>query len=197
MDKKRLRAMTFFFGFVILIWGIRPALPAFLGVRLITPAGRELMSFKKNTITIGHALYTVQRWGPDRLKLTKKGTDGGVFLKRLGVKLMIRDLKGNLLHVIRKEGWVFRVESPVGAHLLFVKIFPKKVAIWREEGKTLFTLLPKFKSVVMNDATGKTLYILKGDTELYPAAFLCLPVLTPEERAACYLLYRQVPLDYQ
>ena len=184
-------------GVAILAVGILPARPALLGVRLITSDGHELISFKKNTVYIKKTPYTVQRWGLDRLKLTRKGTEEGVFLKRFGVKLMIRDLKGNLLHIILKEGWVFRVDSPIGAHLVFFKVSPKKVTVFRKEGKTLFTLLPKLKSVLMNDRNGKTLYILKGDSELYPAAFLCLSELTAAERAACYLLYKKIPLAYQ
>ncbi len=188
----------FFLAFLVIFFmGVASALPALLGVRLITPNGQELMSFKKNTAYIEKTPYKIERGGPDRLKLTREGTDEGVFLKRLGVKLVIRDLKGNLMHIIRKEGWVFRVDSPIGAHLVFLKVSPKEVTIFREEGKTLFTLIPKFKSVLMNDKNGKTVYILKGDNKLYPAGFLCLPELTPEERAACYLLYKKIPLDYQ
>ncbi len=173
------------------------ARPRLLGTRLITPDGQELMSFTKDTVYIEKAPYAVQRWGIDRLKLTREGTHQGVFLKRFGAKLMIRDLSGNLLHIIRKEGWVFRVESPIGARLVFMKVSEKKVTIFREEGKTLYTLIPKLNSVQMNDKLGKSLYILKGDTNPYPAGFLCLQELTPEERAACYLLYKKIPLDEQ
>ena len=195
MEKKHILIFTSLLAVILLTWCVFPAPAALLGTRLITPNGQELMSFRKNTIFIKKTPYKVQRWGTDRLKLTREGTDQGVFLKRLGVKLMIRDLKGNLLHVIRKEGGVFRVESPIGALLVFLKVSPKKVTVFREEGKTLFTITPKIKSVLINDKSGKTICILKGDSNPYPASFLCLPELTPEERAACYLLYKEIPLD--
>lgn len=186
---------------IMVMTAIRPgnisARPRLLGTRLITPNGQELMSLAKDTVYIEKARYAVQRWGIDRLKLTREGTHRGVFLKRFGAKLMIRDLSGNLLHIIRKEGGIFRVESPIGARLVFMKVSKKKVIIFRDEGKILYTLLPKFNSIQMKDKNGKPLYILKGDTGPYPAGFLCLPPLTPEERAACYLLFKKIPLDSQ
>ena len=194
MKRKHILIVTSFLVVILLTWRVLPAPAALLGTRLITPDGHELISFRKDTVFIEKTPYKVQRWGADRLKLTREGTDQGVFLKLLGVKLMIRDLKGNLLHVIRKEGWVFRVESPIGALLVFLKVSPKKASIFREEGKNLFTLTPKIKSVLINDKNGKTVRILKGDNNPYPAGFLCLPELTPEERAACYLLYKEIPL---
>ncbi len=173
------------------------AFPTLVGIRLVSPDGTVLLSFKQHEVVTKNGTYTVQRWGENRLKLIEKSTRRGVFLKRFGIKLMIRDLKGNLLHIIRKEGRIYRVESPVGAHLMFIKIANGTVTVFREEGSPLYTLTPQSKAVVMKDKGGKLVYTLKGDTDLYPASFLCIPELTWEERAACYLLYKTIPFADQ
>lgn len=150
-----------------------------------------------NKVFIGKRAYTYKSWGINRLRLKQKNTDQGVFLKRLGVRLVIRDLQGNILHIIQKEGFVFQVKTPTGEYLIFIKISHGKVVVFREKGQTLFTITSKNKTALIKDNNGHILYTLKGETGIFPASFLCIPDLSWEERAACYLLYRGIPFPYK
>ena len=169
------------------------------GVVLKDASGQALLKVKgENQVEIGKTRYRFQSWGLNRLKLEGKVTHQGIFLKRLGVKLIIRNLKGNILHIIRKEGFVFRVESPVGEPLIYIKISsPRKVTLFRQVGNPLYTIQAKGQSVLIEDADGQTLYTLKGTAKTFPAAFLCISDLSWEERVACFLLYEKIPFPYE
>ncbi len=177
------------------------AKPLLAGDRMVLKdaSGQALLTVKgENQVEIGKTRYRFQSWGLNRLKLEGKATHRGIFLKRLGIKLVIRDLKGNILHIIRKEGFVFRVESPVGEPLSYIKISsPRKVTLFRQEGKPLYTIQAKGQSVLIEDAGGQALYTLKGTAKTFPAAFLCVSELSWEERVACFLLYEKIPFPYE
>jgi hypothetical protein len=192
MCKKYL--VTLIVSLSIFLAGNLMALPSYRGIRLVTPDGKIVMSFKNDSAVIGSNTYSVERWGANRLKLKLKSSEKGVFLKLFGPKLMIRDNSGNLLHIILKDGNAFRVDTPIGAHLVFMRVLSKKVVVFRKEGHPIFTVTSGINKVIMKDKDGKIIYTLKGDTAIYPASFLLLDVLSPEERVACYLLYRKIPL---
>ncbi len=195
MDKKIFLASLLALIFAFLI---RENLLAGDKIFLVAPGSQILLSFKNtNEILIDKTAYTFERWGPNRLKLKQKDSGQGVFLKRLGIRLVIRNLQGNILHIIQKEGDLFRVETPVGAHLVYLKVSPKAVTVFKKEGETLYTITSKNKKVFMKDKKGNIFYTLEGETQIYPASFLCLPELSWEERAACYLLFKNIPFFYQ
>jgi len=192
---KRYSAILIVFFSTIFLCGNLMALPSYRGIRLVTPDGKIIMSYKNDSTVIGSNTYSVERWGTNRLKLKLQNSESGVFLKLFGAKLMIRDNSGNLLHIILKNGNVFRVDSLIGAHLVFLQVLPQKVVVFRTEGSPVFTVTSGINKVIMKDKNGKIIYTLKGDTAIYPAAFLLLGVLSPEERVACYLLYKKIPLS--
>ena len=137
--------------------------------------------------------YRVQRWGPDRLRLRGLRDPHGVFLKRLGVHLVIRGLSGNILHIVQKGGMGYRIQTPVGQDLFFIESASHKVRVLGPGGDCLFIVSPDHKGVVIRDAKGRQLYTVKGKVGTLAVSFLCIPSLSWPERAGCFLLYADRP----
>ena len=141
-----------------------------------------------NTVLIGGTEFTYKRLKKDkRLKITDASGTQGVFLKRYGTKIRLRDLQGNLLHNVLKARMYYKVKMSDGTELGYLKIEDGKVFVKSWETNTEFMVYPENGKVIFKDQSGNIAFVLEGDSRPFPAAFLALEPLSPLERVACYL----------
>jgi len=180
----------FFLVLVVMVMAL-PASPA-SGMPVLKSGGEVLVELKGNdTVVIGGTEYQYKRIKKDkRLKIADASGSDGVFLKRFGTKIRLRDLQGNFLHYVLKARTYYKVKLGDGTELAYLKIENGKVLVKNWETNTELTVYPENGKVVFKDAGGNIVFTLEGETRAFPAAFLALEPLSPLERVACYLTYR-------
>ncbi len=187
-------------GFILVSLSAGP-LPVVAGgaITLTASQGHIYMTVMgRGKVEIRGTPYHFDIYGINRLKLIGQSRKRGIFLKRLGVKLVIRNLRGDILHIVRKEGFTFKVDNPLGETLIFIRILSQgKAVLFRQKGHILYTVTADNHAVKMKDADGNLLYTLKGTAKAFPAGFFCIRELTWEERVACFLLYEKMPFPYE
>ncbi len=191
-EMKHLRSALFA---LCLIFVFATALPVLgmAGNLTVLKSGDDVLVEVKgnNTVLIGGNEFTYKRLKKDkRLKITDASGTQGVFLKRYGTKIRLRDLQGNLLHNVLKARMYYKVKMSDGTELAYLKIENGKVFVKSWETNTEFVVYPENGKVIFKDQGGNIAFVLEGDTRPFPAAFLALEPLSPLERVACYLTYR-------
>ncbi len=183
--------LTSFF-FLLVITAV--ALPAATvhGMPVLKSGNNILVEIKgDNTVIIGGTEFTYKRLKKDkRLKITDASGSEGVFFKRYGTKIRLRDLQGNLLHNVLKARKYYKVKTSDGTELAYLKIEDGKVFVKNWDTNTEFTVYPENGTIIFKDQSGNIAFVLEGDTRPFPAAFLTLEPLSLLERVACYLTYR-------
>ena len=178
--------------FFVFLWGVRAGPGESVVVK--DARGRPCLLIEKpERIRVMGEPFRVQRWGPDRLKLVSLASRSGVFLKRLGVHLVIRDLRGNILHIVQKGGRGYLVQTPVGQNLFFVHCLTRPIRIFKQGDGEKFVVLSKQGKKVIRKTGGPLLFTVTGKVRALAASFLCIPVLSWLERAGCFLLFNGVP----
>ncbi len=180
----------FFLVLVVLTMAL-PVSPA-IGMPVLKSGDEVLVELKGNdTVIIGGTEYQYQRIKKDkRLKISDASGSDGVFLKRYGTKIKLRDLQGNFLHYVLKARKYYKVKLGDGTELAYLKIEDGKVFVKNWDTNTELTVYPENGKVVFKDEGGNIVFTLEGETNPFPAAFLALEPLSPLERVACYLTYR-------
>jgi len=162
------------------------------GMPVLKSGDHVLIEVKgNNTVIIEGTEYQYKRLKKDkRLKISDASGADGVFLKRYGTKIKLRDLQGNLLHYVLKARSYYKVKMGDGTELAYLKIEGGKVFVKNWDTNTEWVVCPEGGKIVFKDANGNISFVLEGETNPFPAAFLVLEPLSPLERVACYLTYR-------
>ncbi len=183
--------ITSFLVLLVVTAVLLPA-PTVHGMPVLKSGDNVLVEIKGgDTVIIGGTEFTYKRLKKDkRLKITDASGSEGVFLKRYGTKIRLRDLQGNLLHNVLKARKFYKVKMSDGTELAYLKIEDGKVFVKNWDTNTEFTVYPENGKVIFKDQSGNIAFVLEGDTRPFPAAFLALEPLSPLERVACYLTYR-------
>jgi hypothetical protein len=195
MENRRLKHFTFtkffllFLAFTALI-SLPIAIAA--GLPVLKSGDQVLVELKGNdTVTIGGNEFKYKLLKKNkRLKITSVDGTEGVFFKRYGTKIKLRDLQGTLLHYVLKARSYYKVKMGDGTELAYLKIENGKVAVKNLETNNDFVVYPENGKIIFKDANGNITFTLDGETNPFPAAFLALEPLSPLERVACYLTYR-------
>ncbi len=188
-----------------LMRGWRVSVLSFLGIFLMSGAlyggsqrifkdsyGNVLVAFqKKGSVLIGNETYRYQRWGKSRLKILREKTHRGLMFKRLAINLMIRDLKGDLLHIVQKTGNMLKIQSPLGVNLVFIRVSSSQVTVFKNEGDNLFFTFPHGNETWIKDVNGELSYVFQGAVEPLPVSFLGVSILSWPERVGCFLYYER------
>ena len=174
---------------LFLVW----AGPLSAGGKVTLQAGQEvLMELEKPGVVLiqGEAYsYRILKKGK-RIKLVSQGSGNGIYFKRYGTTIRIRDLEGNLLHLIKKSGYFYRVKTVMGTILSSMKIEPTQVVVENSGNGDVIRVSPLKGEIVFRIKKGEPFMVLKGETRPFPAAFFAMASLSLEEQVACYLAYR-------
>ncbi len=160
---------------------------------VVLKAGRTTLAEIKGdkTVIIRGEEFTYKRIKKDkRLKIVSLNSQKGVFLKRYGTRIRLRDLEGNLIHLIIKAGIFYKVKTVMGKELAAIKREPGKVTVSNRDSNSIYHVGPENGKIIFKDENGSTIFSLEGETNPFPAAFLALTPLSLVERVACYLTYR-------
>ncbi len=125
-----------------------------------------------------------------RLKLISKSSGAGIYVKRYGTTIRIRDLQGHLLHLIKKSGYFYRVKTAMGTILSSMKIESRQAVVENEGIQEPVRVIPEKGKIVFETEQDKSVMVLTGDSRPFPAAFFAMVPLSFPERVACYLMYR-------
>ncbi len=182
-------------GFLVLtlaILALAPPVTIAEAMPVLKSGDKVLVEVKDSaTVFIGGQDFTYKRIKKGkRLKITDASGTDGVFLKRYGTKIRLRDLEGNFLHYVLKARKYYKVKLGDGTELAYLKIEDGKVLVNNRETNTEFVVYPANGKIVFKDAGGNIAFVLEGETNPFPAAFLALEPLSPLERVALYLTYR-------
>ena len=168
-------------------------IPSAAGGTVILKSGHQiLMEVKKPGAVLIRGeeySYRVLKKG-SRLRLISKNGGEGVYLKRYGTTIRIRDLKGNLLHLIKKSGYFYRVKTVMGAILSSMKIEPRQVVVENSGSKAPLHVVSEKGQIIFKAPEGTLPMVLEGEARPFPAAFFGMIPLSLQERVACYLTYR-------
>ena len=169
------------------------AIPSAAGGTVILKSGHQtLMEVKKPGVVLIRGeeySYRVLKKG-SRLRLISKSGKEGVYFKRYGTTILIRNLKGSLLHLIKKSGYFYRVKTVMGAILSSMKIEHRQVVVENSGTEVSLHVVSEKGNVVFRLHKGVPPMVLKGETRPFPAAFFGMTPLSLQERVACYLTYR-------
>jgi len=167
-----------------------PLYPA--GKTVLKVGGKVLVEFKTgNMVNIKGEEFKYNRIKKNkRLKIVSEKGNEGVFVKRYGTKIRLRDLEGNLIHLIRKAGNYYKVKTVMGTELAVIKKENGKITVSNRESNSIYNVVPEQGNIVFKDKNGSTVFTLEGETNPFHASFLALTPLSLLERVACYLTYR-------
>lgn len=159
---------------------------------VLKAGGKTLIEVKgDNTVIIKGEVFTYKRLKKNkRLKIVSLNSQKGVFVKRYGTRIRLRDLEGNLIHLIIKAGIFYKVKTVMGKELAAIKWEPGKVTVSNRDSNSIYHVVSEDRKIAFKDENGRTVFSLEGETNLFPAAFLALTPLSLVERVACYLTYR-------
>jgi len=125
-----------------------------------------------------------------RLKLIDKSSGTGIYVKRYGTTIRVRDLQGHLLHLIKKSGYFYRVKTVMGTILSSMKIEPRQTLVENEDIPEPIRVIPHKGKIVFQTEHNGAVMVLQGDSRPFPAAFFAMDSLSLPERVACYLMYQ-------
>lgn len=162
------------------------------GKTVLKVGGKVLVEFKTgNMVNIKGEKFKYNCIKKDkRLKIVNENSNEGVFFKRYGTKIRLRDLNGNLIHLIRKAGNSYKVKTVMGKELAVIKNENGKITVSNHDSNSIYQVAPERGNIVFKDKNGSTVFTLEGETNPFPASFLALTPLSLLERVACYLTYR-------
>ncbi len=192
MEHRKMKGRIVFLLAVCFFGGIPSSFLFAAGTITLKTGGDTIVVVKGNhTVLVQGEEYKYQRLKKDkRLKIFNESTGQGLWVKRYGTKIRIRDLRGNLLHLIIKAGYYYKVKTVMGTELAVMKREPDRVTVTVRETKAVYIIEPGANKTVCHRANGTPVFTLEGDAKPFPASFFAMNPLSLLERTACYLMYR-------
>lgn len=156
---------------------------------------KVIVEFKgENTVVIKGDKFKYMRIKKNkRLRIINENSKEGIFVKRFGTRIRIRNLKGSLTHLIRKAGKFYKVKTVMGKELAVINIDNidnGEITVSNLGSNSIYHVVSKDGKIVFKGKNDKVVFTLEGETNLFPASFFALTPLSLIERVACYLTYR-------